>query len=598
VLGEYAYLKGADAIAEVCDQICEVAERTHSTNSATRAYAITAVIKLTAQYGRATTSSTALVLKYANSANSDLQQRCYEFMELSKMPHMMREVLPVDASYEDLEIDANLSFLDGLVQAARDKGMPEYSAPQNDEDDFGIESKEMGGLNFEAYATPTVGSAAVVNGGLIAGMSSVDLTSDGSSGGMEGGGGADASNGGSSNDMFSSLKVTKNVWGSSGFTGKAAGMNVSSASGGNGMSSEDTMSADFGAANSSSFEPIEASIVPGAQSNSNTSSNDIFSTSENVTKSYEPEPDPEPVISQREQEAMALFGGISATTGGASTGSKGRARNRRARQNRSEPKQEDTSQQSSSQAETQQSTSSGGTDDLLDLMGGMSEPSSSVSAPVGGGNDSMNMFADLGSNTGSNSGTTNSENSGGLFDMGDLMGGMDVSLPVQQQQPNIVPGGLGSTQEFGQLWVSPANSPELTSKVGSFNIRTPEAFMQCMSTKANLQGIQAISQSTSLGLSTFSRILRFLFSIISFLDCLPHFSFLVSFVTFLVFIYNLLISFLSAAEAICAGRDSTTNTIVLVHGQISPDGQISVKVRSQDAGLSERCLQIAMQALN
>jgi AP-4 complex subunit epsilon-1 len=101
---------GAEVIAEVCDQICEIAERTSATNSATRAYAITAVIKLTAQYGRATTSATALVLKYANSSNSDLQQRCYEFMELSKMPHMMREVLPVDASYEDLEVDASLSF--------------------------------------------------------------------------------------------------------------------------------------------------------------------------------------------------------------------------------------------------------------------------------------------------------------------------------------------------------------------------------------------------------------------------------------------------------------------------------------------------------
>ena len=81
VLGEYAYLKGADAISEVCDQICEVAERSYTTNAATRAYAITAVIKLTAQYGRATTAATTLVLKYANSSNADLQQRCYEFME-------------------------------------------------------------------------------------------------------------------------------------------------------------------------------------------------------------------------------------------------------------------------------------------------------------------------------------------------------------------------------------------------------------------------------------------------------------------------------------------------------------------------------------
>ena len=53
----------------------------------------------------------------------------------------------------------------------------------------------------------------------------------------------------------------------------------------------------------------------------------------------------------------------------------------------------------------------------------------------------------------------------------------------------------------------------------------------------------------------------------------------------------------TAAEAICAGKDPNTGTIVLVHGQIS-GGNVSVKVRSQDAGLSQRCLQIALQALN
>ena len=68
--------------------------------------------------------------------------------------------------------------------------------------------------------------------------------------------------------------------------------------------------------------------------------------------------------------------------------------------------------------------------------------------------------------------------------------------------------------------------------------------------------------------------------------------------------YQLLILFLCccllsiAAEAICAGRDPNTNAIVLVHGQIIDGGNVAIKVRSQDAALSQRCLQIAVNALN
>jgi hypothetical protein len=56
--------------------------------------------------------------------------------------------------------------------------------------------------------------------------------------------------------------------------------------------------------------------------------------------------------------------------------------------------------------------------------------------------------------------------------------------------------------------------------------------------------------------------------------------------------------FLPAAEAICAGRDPNTNVVVLVHGQIISGGNVAIKVRSQDASLSQRCLQIAINALN
>ena len=73
------------------------------------------------------------------------------------MPHLMREVLPVDASYEDLEVDDGLGFLDGYVQGARDRGLPDYAPPEEDVGDDGAEgsgSGVAGGENLR-FGSPT-----------------------------------------------------------------------------------------------------------------------------------------------------------------------------------------------------------------------------------------------------------------------------------------------------------------------------------------------------------------------------------------------------------------------------------------------------------
>ena len=42
---------------------------------------------------------------------------------------VMQDVLPMDASCEDLEIDSSLSFLDGFVSEALAKGASAYKPP-------------------------------------------------------------------------------------------------------------------------------------------------------------------------------------------------------------------------------------------------------------------------------------------------------------------------------------------------------------------------------------------------------------------------------------------------------------------------------------
>ena len=47
-------------------------------------------------------------------------------MELSQDMVLMQEVLPLDASCEDLEVDSSLSFLDTFVSEALAKGASTY----------------------------------------------------------------------------------------------------------------------------------------------------------------------------------------------------------------------------------------------------------------------------------------------------------------------------------------------------------------------------------------------------------------------------------------------------------------------------------------
>ena len=559
VLGEYAYVLGGEELPDICDKVVDLASD-KNTSTKCQAYCVTAITKLSAQMGRTTDKAIEFCENNVNVRDTNLHQRCGEFLELIKHPELMQLVLPVDASCEDIDIDENLSFLDDFVQEALDNGAKPYNPPDDLYLDDSIgnaeDKKSSSGLKFDAYAKPTVGGSNTVNSaGLIGGVAS------GSNSGLDNMDSLSTALPESSSVESASVSQDANSleafgasgpWGASGHIGLAqveeskpqvtsnnvSDMNNNNDSGGLGVFEDDSLTG--------SVVTVEESSVGNANS---------------VVESAPSEP----VVSEREKQAAALFGGIvggdasASSSGGKQSSVRARRAARRAGRR--------SKQQAVSQKEPEEEVDLlGGGDDLLgmgstttsdppapqataddDLLGlafggdtatTNSQPQSQMASNAN--DDVMGLFGDMGGTNNSN----NNNNSVGATD--DLLGGLlgDSGSAVQQQparvEPLLSPAGL-NTQQFGGNWGS--HTAELKETI-SCNIRSPEVFMGAMQQGANLQAVQAIAQT---------------------------------------------------GEAICAGVRSDGN-IVLVHGKILQNG-VLLTVRTKDAGFSKVCLDLCKSAL-
>eukprot|EP01031_Cornospumella_fuschlensis_P036807 gene36807-44650_t len=153
VLGEYGYLSSDHSKEEIMDKLCALL---HSTgDSETKAMIVTALSKLVAQNGSCPVKILQTVTTYSQSRSLDLQQRCLEVLALLRHPAVMAEILPVDASCEDIEVDEDMSFLNDYVQKALNYGAKPYALPlsmlEDMDEDNGDRKKQ---LKITPYATP------------------------------------------------------------------------------------------------------------------------------------------------------------------------------------------------------------------------------------------------------------------------------------------------------------------------------------------------------------------------------------------------------------------------------------------------------------
>lgn len=159
VLGEYAYLSTEYTLEEILSKLCELVRKGKQLDVSTRKIIVSAVMKLVAQAGTCPPNAAKIIDDFSKSKNEDLQQRCIEFQNLiTTAPHMLGEVLPVDASCEDIQVDPNLSFMDAFVRQAAANGAKEYQKPDDDDDDddhVTSGATKTSAFNYTPYEKPT-----------------------------------------------------------------------------------------------------------------------------------------------------------------------------------------------------------------------------------------------------------------------------------------------------------------------------------------------------------------------------------------------------------------------------------------------------------
>jgi len=142
VLGEFGEFLDSEANEKVPDVLCKLMNHGFD-DELTRGWIITALLKL----GTHTGSVKNTVTKYTSSRNTDIQQRCYEYMGVANFASDMsiRDNIAIDP-------DPGLNFLDGFVQLQMMNGASAYNPTKN-----ALPKETPKQLKLDAYDAPSRG---------------------------------------------------------------------------------------------------------------------------------------------------------------------------------------------------------------------------------------------------------------------------------------------------------------------------------------------------------------------------------------------------------------------------------------------------------
>lgn len=146
VLGEYSYLLDKETPEQVITKLYKLLMN-DSVSSETKAWLIAAVTKLTVQ-AHSSNVVEKLIQEFTGSLDTCMRQHAFELKHLHENVELMKSLLPVDKSCEDMVVDASLSFLDGFVAEELSQGAAPYK-PHHQRQEEKLSQGKV--LNFEPY---------------------------------------------------------------------------------------------------------------------------------------------------------------------------------------------------------------------------------------------------------------------------------------------------------------------------------------------------------------------------------------------------------------------------------------------------------------
>lgn len=166
VLGEYGTADGKYSASYISGKLCDVAEA-HSSDDIVKAYAVSALMKVycfekaAGRKFNLLPECQSLLEELSASHSSDLQQRAYEFQAILNLDsNSIDNIMPLDASCEDIEIDKSLSFLDTFVHNSLNEGAEPYIPEAQRSGTLTVthhnpyDNTATHSLRFEAYEVP------------------------------------------------------------------------------------------------------------------------------------------------------------------------------------------------------------------------------------------------------------------------------------------------------------------------------------------------------------------------------------------------------------------------------------------------------------
>lgn len=150
IVGEYGHLAYENSASVAIEKICDLYDREGNDN--VKGYCLTALAKLVVSNGGETERLRELLTRLLSVQNVDLQQRVVLIEGiLANMSQAISALTP--GITNEVSVDKKLSFCDNYVQTLRDAGAKEYEAPAI----LDLEDEEkQAELNFDAYAKPDV----------------------------------------------------------------------------------------------------------------------------------------------------------------------------------------------------------------------------------------------------------------------------------------------------------------------------------------------------------------------------------------------------------------------------------------------------------